>query len=293
MTHARLRRVSPISQFAVAAALEALRGESLVVRQPSFRLGLVLNVMAGCVNYTRRFYDETLRDPRTASPLIFPETVFNAPASHLASYLGTSGLNYTLVGDQGAFLVGLALAADWLQSGEVDGCLVIGAEECDWMVADAFHRFERRVVVSEGAGALYLQAGTRGNLSSRAVRLDCITDAHSFLRRQSRMEAAQAMRAQLPGGGAVERELLCDGTQQANMLDKSERRVWEDWAGARLSPKLVLGEGLAAAPAWQCVAAADALEQRDLHASVVSVVGCNQQAIGARFVRSGAPAPGE
>ena len=70
--------------------------------------------MSGSVNYSRRFYDETLKDPATASPLVFPETVFNAPASHLAALLGTTAINYTLVGDPGTFLQGIALAADWL-----------------------------------------------------------------------------------------------------------------------------------------------------------------------------------
>jgi len=41
--------------------------------------------------------------------MIFPETVFNSSASHLAAYLGSAGVNYTLVGDAGTFLQGLAV----------------------------------------------------------------------------------------------------------------------------------------------------------------------------------------
>jgi len=93
MTHARIRRVSPITQFAVAAALEALGDDVGPVGDGSLRLGIVLCVMTGCVNYSRRFYDEALKDPATASPLVFPETVFNAPASHLAALLGTTAMN--------------------------------------------------------------------------------------------------------------------------------------------------------------------------------------------------------
>ena len=73
--------------------------------------------MSGCVNYSRRFYDEVLQDPATASPLIFPETVFNAPASHLAGYFASTAMDYTLVGDPCSFLQGTALAADWLETG--------------------------------------------------------------------------------------------------------------------------------------------------------------------------------
>jgi hypothetical protein len=40
-----------------------------------------------------------------------------------------------------------------------------------------------------------------------------------------------------------------------------------------------------AAPAWQCVAACDAVARQQYRAANVSVVGSNQMAIGARFVR--------
>ena len=53
--------------------------------------------------------------------------------------------------------------------------------------------------------------------------------------------------------------------------------------GGAVSPKTVLGEGMMAASAWQCVIAIDALKQKRHSAASVSVVGCNQQAIGAHF----------
>ncbi|HSH93114.1 MAG TPA: hypothetical protein VK968_03135, partial [Roseimicrobium sp.] len=112
--HARLRRTSPVSQYAVAAALEALGTDQAAVTAGQIRLGVICCVMSGCVNYSRRFYDEALKDPSTASPLVFPETVFNAPSSHLASVLGATGLNYTVVGDPGTFVQALAMAANWL-----------------------------------------------------------------------------------------------------------------------------------------------------------------------------------
>ena len=72
--HARLRRTSPITQYVVAAGLEALGGEAARASSGSLRLGIIVCVLTGCVNYSRRFYDETLNDPATASPLVFPET---------------------------------------------------------------------------------------------------------------------------------------------------------------------------------------------------------------------------
>src|SRR5690348_16790431 len=66
LTHARLRRTSPIAQYVVSAALEALGAHSAPSQNGGARLGIVFCAMAGCVNYSKRFYDEALRDPATA-----------------------------------------------------------------------------------------------------------------------------------------------------------------------------------------------------------------------------------
>ncbi len=279
--HARLRRASPISQYLVAAALEAVGPDAALVAEGKIRLGVVLCVMSGCVNYSRRFYDETLRDPATASPVVFPETVFNAPASHIAAMIGAPDLNYTLVGDPGTFLQGLALAANWLLEDRVDACLVVGGEECDWLTSTAFHLFSRPLILSDGAGALYLKK----DLAAGALaELHSVTDSHPYDSMPARAKAAQGVRGQLPCGGSG--ELLVDGLQNVPRFDTAEAKAWRDWPGARLSPKLVLGEGLMAAGAWQCVLAVDALKQNGYTAANVSVVGCNQQAIGAHFLKS-------
>jgi hypothetical protein len=81
-------------------------------------------------------------------------------------------------------------------------------------------------------------------------------------------------------------ELLCDGTAGVARADRDEEQAWADWSHARLSIKKALGEGFMAAAAWQCVAAVDALRHAGYSAANVSIVGCNEQAIGARFVRT-------
>jgi len=275
--HTRLRRSSPISQYAVAAALEALGADAAKVNDGSLRLGVVFCVMSGCVNYSRRFYDEVLREPSTASPLVFPETVFNAPSSHLAALLGTSAINYTLVGDPGTFVQGLALAAQWLNETLVDGCLVVGSEEMDWLTADAFRLFTRRLILSDGAAVLYLRSDAG---AIQCAELAGVTDPHLFRDRTGRARAASMLAKQLHSASA---DLLSDGLQDVPLFDGPDATAWAGWRGARLSPKKVLGEGLMAASAWQCVLACAAVQRGEAHEALVSVVGCNQQAIGARF----------
>ncbi len=280
LAHPRLRRSSPITHYAAAAALEALAGRRAAPGSND-RIGLVVCMQAGCVRYSCRFLDETLKDPATASPLLFPETVYAAPASHVGALLGNVSLACSLVGDPGAFLQGISLAIQWLEEDRVDACLVIGAEETNWILADALRLLDRDAIITSGAGALCL---SRDAETPGIVELAAITDPHTYSARKTRTQAAQAMRAQL-GNGAAE-ELLCDGLANSPRVDAPERAAWRDWPGKHLSPKRSLGEGLMASAAWQCVAACDSVANGGFAAANVSLVGSNQQAIGARFVRA-------
>jgi 3-oxoacyl-(acyl-carrier-protein) synthase len=278
LAHPRLRRSSPITHYTVAAALEAVAGLRANANANHFRLGIVVCLQSGCVQYSCRFYDETLKNPATASPLVFPETVYAAPASHVAALLENVALAYSLVGDPSAFLQGVALGVQWLEENRVDAALVIGAEETNWILADALWHLDRPAIIAAGAGALCL---CREPKYSAGVELAAITDAHTFSARQNRTQAAQSMRRQL--GKSSPRELLCDGIGNSPRTDAAERAAWRDWTGPRVSPKQILGEGLMAAAAWQCVAACDAVAGGKFAAANVSLIGSNQQAIGARF----------
>ncbi len=286
LAHPRLRRASPCSQHLVAAALEALGEDAAAVQAGKLQLGIVACTMAGGVAYSRRFYEEAMRDPGTASPLIFPETVFNAPASHLAAYLNSSAINYSLVGDDGTFVNGLALGAEWLAQDRVEGCIIIGVEELDWVVAEAARLFNAKTILSAGAGAVYLKRGQPrvGDVQQSIVALDAISDPFLFTSQQSRTAAARRMRQQFPG--ASDTEALCWGQQDVADVDEPECAAWSDWTRPRLAPKRLLGEAFVASAAWQCVAACAALQAGRYSAVNVSIVGANEQAIGARFVRA-------
>lgn len=279
MRHPRLRRASPITHFAVSAAMEALGEKANRIQTGELRAGLVFTVMTGCVNYSRRFYGEVLQDPAAASPIVFPETVFNAPASHLAALLQTTTLDCTLVGDPGTFLTGLAIAAHWLQRDLVDVGIVVGTEEMDWLSADASRLFSRQVL-GEGAGAVCLGRHAAGNESERPL-LERITTPFSFSNRKQRVIAARRMRSEMPTGDQA--TWLVESSVGIPALDEAEQIAWSDFPGFRSSPKQILGESLAASAAWQTVLAIQAILQSHTTNASVSVVGCNQQAIGAHF----------
>jgi hypothetical protein len=175
----------------------------------------------------------------------------------------------------------VSLGAQWLEERRVDTCLVLGSEESDWILADALWHFEHQAIVSAGAGAVCLSLEPA---LSPGVELDLVTDPHTYTWRTSRAQAARLMRAQLLPASAS--ELLCDGMSGSPQADAPERAAWRDWTGPRVSPKRILGEGLMAAGAWQCVAACQSIMSGEFAAATVSLVGSNQQAIGARFVRA-------
>jgi hypothetical protein len=282
LSHPRLRRTSPITHYAASTALEAM------ARIPpadleSARIGLIVCLQSGCVQYSCRFYDEALKNPATASPLLFPETVFAAPGSHVATLLGNVTLVSSQVGDPSCYLQAMAQAAQWLEEERVDFCLVIGAEEPNWITADALRHFDRSGSISAGAGAVCL---CREPHSSLGVELTAITDAHTYSTAKDRIHAAMAMRNQLDGFAQEEETppgLLCDGVANSPRMDGAELAAWRNWTGPRLSPMRILGQGLMAAAAWQCVASCDALANRRFKTANVSMVGFNQQAIGAIF----------
>src|SRR5213076_3301078 len=174
-SYPRLRRASVISRFAAAAGLEALRAAGVELNsQNAERTALIFAISNGGVIYTRRFYSEIVNaGAQSASPLLFPETVFNAPASHLAAILGICGASYTVVGDGAVGVLALKLADDLLASGEVDTCLVVAAEEIDPLVCEAYRQWRllrnarapesrRGMIVSEGAGAVLLSRNAGG-----------------------------------------------------------------------------------------------------------------------------------
>src|SRR6267143_6401467 len=171
--HSRLRRASVISRFAAAAGLEALHNAGVKLdSQSAERTALIFAISNGGVIYTKRFYRDILEaGAQSASPMLFPETVFNAAASHLAAILGVTGASYTLVGDGAVGLSAIRMAEDLLYDDEIDSCLVVGAEEADWLLCDAyrrwrlvrstppiepFHKSAKGTIFSEGAGAVLL-----------------------------------------------------------------------------------------------------------------------------------------
>ena len=261
----RFRRASAISRYAVAACMEALQDAGYDPAAPPPRLGILFCMMNGCVKYTGRFYQEVLDNPSQASPLIFPETVFNAPASHIAAMLGVDGAVSTIIGQANCIMEALDMAAVWIHSGVIDHCLVVSAEEGDWLSAEALSYYHTGQIAAEGAGALLVSASGPG------PRLQSITGPLPYHTWRQRGSLLPALTAET---GSILIDDCCGVAKQ----DRDELRAWSGttWA-ARHSPKRLIGETMGTSSALQLVLAT--CEARDKKARVVvSMPGTNSAA---------------
>lgn len=268
----RLRRSSPVSYFAVAAALAALADAGLSTPLPG-RTAVVCAVSDGGVIYTRRFYDQVVKQgANAASPLLFPETVYNAPASHLAAALGLDGASYTLVGDNSIGLTAIDFGAQLLALDQCDRVLVVGCEEIDWILCQAFHDWRlARTPLAEGAGAVVLAREGRHRIQT--------SPGVPFTRRA---EAAQALSTALAAVSTAGVDFVAAGAN-GTFADRIELTVLSaaGISGESLAVKASLGEAPGASALWQVVAATRALQLENRQRVLVPAVGFNQQAAAA------------
>ncbi|MDQ3623078.1 MAG: hypothetical protein M3463_11390 [Verrucomicrobiota bacterium] len=268
----RLRRSSAISYYAVAAGLAALEHAGLVLTpEVAARTAVVFAISNGGVLYTRRFFEQIIKGgANAASPLLFAETVYNAPASHLAAQLEIDGASYTLVGDASVGLTALRFGEELIELGEADHCIVVGAEECDWILCEAYRDWRlARTPLAEGAAAVVLSRAGRWSLHTHP--------GVSFFRQRDAATALEAVLADLARSGPVD---LAVCSANGTFVDRAESSALARWF-PRIET-LTLGKSFGAAPGasalLQVITAALAVERKGAARVLVSVVGCNQQA---------------
>lgn len=286
----RLRRSSAISYFAVAAGLAALRNAGICLTpEVAARTAIVFAISSGGVIYTRKFYEQIVKQgANCASPLLFPETVYNAPASHLAAQFGVDGASYTLVSDSTVGFSALEFAGQLLATSDLDYVVVVGAEESDWILCEAYRdwRFSRRPGSTRGA---LLAEGAAAVVLGREGELELTPHPGKPIFRQSDAGAAfRQIHSDLVPDGEV--DLVIDGAN-GTAADRVERQaLTERFPGAQsYHPKLALGETLGASALIQIVVAALALRHGGLpgangkpaRSALVSAVGFNHLASGA------------
>ena len=270
--HPRLRRASALSRFAAAAALDALHAAGVKIdSQNAEKIALIFAISNGGVIYTKRFYRDIVNEgAQSASPLLFPETVFNAPASHLSAILGITGATYTLLGDGAVGVAAIKMAEDLMANEAIDHCLIVGTEELDWLLCDAYRRWrllraappiepfskqKRGMILSEGAGAILL--AREGGLA--------IESAHPVGYFTKRAEAVEILKRILRDLSLREIDLVVSSAN-GTFVDEAECRALKAVIPNALvyTGKPALGESVGAAGLWQIILATQALRSAEL-----------------------------
>jgi 3-oxoacyl-(acyl-carrier-protein) synthase len=137
-------RMARGTQFSIMATDEALRaaGVSSATTDPT-RLGVVFSSARVALEKTERFYATLIeKGPRLVNPLVFQETVNNAPASHICLRYGITGPSLTITSGGAGGLQAVAVAMQWLRLGRAS-VVVVTATEALHAVSQEIHSFAR------------------------------------------------------------------------------------------------------------------------------------------------------
>lgn len=127
----KARRMSRFSQLTLASAIEAIGDAGLSVSDDnSFETAVAVGTGLASTDSTDRFYEGLLREgPEGTNPMVFPETVQNIGASHIAMHFGIRGPNTTFSQADLSGDLALFFGYELLRDGLADYAIVSGADE--------------------------------------------------------------------------------------------------------------------------------------------------------------------
>lgn len=128
-----LGRLPLVTQMACLATAEAVRarvpagiGEA---RPEHVEAGIVMGTVYANLEPIAAFWQNAEAvGPAHASPALFPDTVLNAPAGHVAIYLGLHGPTATISAGRLSGALALAHALDTIAAGQAERLVACGAE---------------------------------------------------------------------------------------------------------------------------------------------------------------------
>ena len=127
----KIRRLDRASQFAIAASKLALADAKFTVAQEnSSRVGVVLGSGFCGLSSSEEFHrGQVLKGFLDLNPMLFPNTVPNAPSSYVSIELGIEGVNSTLVQSFCTAEAAIFFACDQIRKGRADLILTGGVDE--------------------------------------------------------------------------------------------------------------------------------------------------------------------
>jgi beta-ketoacyl synthase-like protein len=208
----RTRRMDRLSAWALVGSALAFKDAGVDSESLSGdRTAVVSGTAFGCLDLTDEFQGALSTNASQAPPILFPETLSNLPASHVARQYGLRGPNLTLSAGRVSGEAALLQAVSLLRSGEADRALVLAGDTLnralfEWYEAASLLvpacsgestaapvRGRRRIVPGEGLAACLLEtreaAVARGGRAHGRYRAGWLGPLHETSEASIRLEA--------------------------------------------------------------------------------------------------------
>ena len=237
---ARLRRMSELSQVWTIACLVARADAGLdgATFHPPPRRGVYLGTGFGCIDATWDYLQGLVRDGTAqASPLLFSESVSNAPAGHSAIELEAQGASETLTTSDGSAAAAVASAYRAVRDGRVGVAYAGGVE----LLLDPLPRVLAGIgaprFLGEGCACLVLEsldaARARGarvhaEIAGVALAADPECPAGNWSRNPEPIAALLRRASRAADGVSVERVFLhvCGASASREAERSAAEQVW-------------------------------------------------------------------
>ena len=162
----------------------------------------------------------------------------------------------------------------------LDYCLVVGTEEIDWLLCDAYRRWrllrsappiepfskkKRGMILSEGAGAIVLERPSRRRAAEAEGRSITIEHAHPGGCYGKRGEAVEILKRMLRDLNPTEADFVISSAN-GTFIDEAEQQALEQVIPDAIAytAKPALGESVGASGLWQIILGAQALRYQEL-----------------------------
>jgi 3-oxoacyl-[acyl-carrier-protein] synthase II len=243
----RIRRLDRASQFAIAASKLALADAQFTVTQEnSFRVGVVLGSGFCGLSSSEEFHrGQVLNEFLDLNPMLFPNTVPNAPSSYVSIELGIRGVNSTLVQSFCTAEAAVCFACDQVRKGKADLILTGGVDELSQFLFRGFSelhllatdqghgekscpydKMRNGLVLGEGAGLLAIENEVHAR--SRGARIYGYILGYSLVGKSSKGDGSEdlnrSMRMALNGKEGTSIDYLSGAGNSSEVLDALEAK---------------------------------------------------------------------
>lgn len=150
------RRVADISKYVLAAIQVALRDAGLesVAGEST---ALVTAVTHGAMNYTQEYHQSLVTGGvDDISPILFSDSVLNAPAGNASVCYGIQGAVHSIIGGTAASIKAAMIACGLVQESGINRAVVVSGEEMNELSFFCRKQFGWQAM-SEGAGSFLIE----------------------------------------------------------------------------------------------------------------------------------------